>query len=330
MTDRKISVKDRALQATVDLASRVNEPQPLQQQRLRTGPGTMVAHLASESKAIAENAELRTQLAEFEGNLIAKLLDPQLVSRSELTNRHPDTYAGHSFDVFKAEIKGTGGNLVPGKVRPIPNTNPQRYLVVWGQRRHQACQDEGLPFLAVIESLTEKAAFREADRENRARADLRPYEQGMSYVRALELKLYPSVRTLADDVGVSASAAAMAVRLAKLPEVVLDAFPSRLDLQFRWTSELADTAEKEPELIETTAKEILAERTAGKAVPAADVFARLVRKPQKPAAQAIEVAGKKLVSITAKGGRHVFAFEKGALDATKLSKLQEAIRTILA
>ncbi|WP_371436159.1 ParB/RepB/Spo0J family partition protein [Polaromonas sp.] len=330
MSERKVSVKDRAFQATAGLnvpSTGQGAPAPT---RSRTGPGTMVAHLATESKALVENSELRAQLMEYEGSLIAKPLDPTLVSRSEYTNRHTDTFFGPAFEELKLEIRGTGGNQVPGKVRPIPGTNPQQYLVVWGQRRHQACLEEGLPFTAIIESLTDKAAFKEADRENRAREDLRPYEQGMSYLKALEKKLYPSVRALADDLEVSASAAAMAVRLAKLPEVVLDAFPSRLDLQFRWTSDLSDTVEKEPELIESAAKEILAERKAGKAIPAAEVFARLVRKPQKPAAQAIEIRGKKLVSITAKGGRHVFAFEKDVLDATRLSKLQEAIKKILA
>lgn len=330
MTARKISVKDRVLQATADLASLNTQPPVVQPQRTRTGPGTMVAHLASESKAIVENSELRAQLAEFEGNLLAKLLDPTLVSRSELTNRHPDTFTSPDFAEFRAEIKGSSGNLVPGKVRPIPNTDPQRYFVVWGQRRHQACLEEGLPFLAVVESLTDKAAFKEADRENRARADLRPYEQGLSYLKALEKGLYSSVRALADDLDVSVGAASMAVRLAKLPELVLDAFPSRLDLQFRWTSDLADAAEKNAELMLATAQEIVTERLAGSEIPAADVYARLLCKPPKSAAQAIVIRGKKLVSITAKGGRHVFSFEKGALDSAKLAKVQEAIKTILA
>ena len=332
MKQRKISVKDKVLLATASLtegiAPGVPKP-PVARSASLTGPGTMVAHLASESRAIADNIALRAQLEEFEGMVPGKLLDPDLASRSGLSNRHADTFTGPTFEAFKAELRATGGNLVPGKVRPIPGTTPQRYEVVWGQRRHQACLEEGLPFLAVIESLTDKAAFIEADRENRAREDLTPYEQGMSYVKALDAGLYPSIRALAEDVDVSLSTASLAVRLARLPEYILDAFPSRLCLQYRWGPELEEAEKSSPESIREMAEMFASLKTTGKAATAATVLARLTQKSSQPQTQTIEVNGKPAAVVATKGGKHIITFQKYALDEDKLARLKKAIQKIL-
>ena len=77
----------------------------------------------------------------------------------------------------------------------------QGYEIVYGHRRHRACLDLGLPVLAVVEEVGEQQLFEQMERENRARADLSAWEQGMMYARALDQGLYPSNRQLAQAIG---------------------------------------------------------------------------------------------------------------------------------
>jgi ParB family chromosome partitioning protein len=107
-----------------------------------------------------------------------------------------------------------------------------------GHRRHQACLELGLPVFAVIEALDDQSLFVEMDRENRQRKDLRPYEIGLMYAKALDDGLFPSAKKLAEAVGIDLSQLGKALSLARLPQDVLGAFQSPLDLQYRWASEL--------------------------------------------------------------------------------------------
>jgi ParB family chromosome partitioning protein len=54
------------------------------------------------------------------------------------------------------------------------------------------------------------------------------------YRKALDEGLYPSLRKLAESVKVDVSLVSKSVSLARLPEAVVAAFPSPLDIQFRW------------------------------------------------------------------------------------------------
>ena len=128
------------------------------------------------------------------------------------------------------------------------------YEVVFGHRRHQACLELDINVLAMIEDLDEKSLFVEMDHENRQRKDLRPYEQGVMYARALDEGLFPSMRKMAEEVGVEAGTASKAIALARLPAEVLAAFVSPLDLQFRWASDLTQAIQKNPELVLSKAR----------------------------------------------------------------------------
>ena len=126
------------------------------------GQGGRVAELEkqlheTEKSADAVRADLVAVNAEWQGVLPSKRL------------------------ALKSEMESAGGNVQAIKVRPIPGTEPQEYEIVFGHRRHRACLDLGLEVLATIESIDDKELFKEMDRENRQRADLRPYEQGLMY-----------------------------------------------------------------------------------------------------------------------------------------------------
>ncbi len=233
-------------------------PADLEGRRPKTAPGFLMAHSSEQrSELIRENEALKAQAArvdEVEGRLretldelkgwdgakATRLIDPVLIRRSKWANRDVRGFDGQDFEALKGEIANAGGNVQPIKVRPLQHVSegqPQ-YELVYGHRRHEACRQLGLSVLAVVENLDDQALFVEMDRENRGRKDLSAWEQGVMYRRALDEKLYPSNRRLADAVGVDLTNLGRALALADLPTKVVAAFPSPLDLQFRWAAPL--------------------------------------------------------------------------------------------
>jgi ParB family chromosome partitioning protein len=237
----------------------------------KTAIGAMAQFTDRQSAAIQEATRLKEELKEFEGSLPAKRLDSQKIIRSKWANRHDLSFTDAEFAALKADILAHGGNVQPIKVRPVSEA-ADRYEVIFGHRRHQACLELGLPVLALVEALDDAALFVEMDRENRQRKDLRPYETGLMYARALDSGLFPSARKLAEAVGIDLSQLGKSLALARLPHDVLNAFTSPLDLQYRWVPDLVGAIQRDPDGVLAKSKEL---QELDPRLPAADVFRRL-------------------------------------------------------
>lgn len=233
---------------------------PVADVRPKTAPGAMMAFATdARSELVRENEQLRQQAADasqlkgqlhdalseldqWNGAKAARLIDPKSVVVSRYANRHEHNYTGPEFAALRADIESAGGNVQPIKVRRLAaagHAAPQ-YELVFGHRRHRACLELGLQVLAVVDNLDDRTLFIEMDRENRARKDLSAWEQGAMYRSALRQGLFPSNRRLAEAIGVDLSAVGKALALADLPDEVVAAFRSPLDLQFRFAKPLAD------------------------------------------------------------------------------------------
>lgn len=257
---KKISTKDRAM-----LASRpapVESTQPASAASItpvrhepKTGPGSMLAFMDRKDETAQENKRLKEELSKWDDSVPGVRLDPKLIHASRFANRDQKSFESDEFDELKDEIESAGGNVQPIKVRPLPR-RPGEYEIVFGHRRHRACLKLGLNVLAIIEDLTDIQLFEQMDRENRQRADLRPYEQGVMYKKALDVGLFPSARKLAESLGVDLGGVGKYISLAKLPSDVLNAFPSPLDLQQRWATDLSQAIQKNPDVVLMRAKEI--------------------------------------------------------------------------
>lgn len=223
--------------------------------KTETAPGMMADVLLAESDAMKENKDLKARLEIFDGALPTKRIDPTLVFRSKWANRHEQSFLDKDFFDLKAEIESAGGNVQAIKVRPLLGQEG-KFEVVFGHRRHQACLELGLPVLALVEDLSEQQLFVQMDRENRDRKDLRPYEQGLMYAKALDGGLFPSARKLAESLDVDLTNLGKALAIARLPAPVLSAFHSPLDIQFRWASDLRDAVEKNPDFVLSKAEEL--------------------------------------------------------------------------
>ena len=230
-----MGIGDRILASTAGLASagrsepsQANEGSPAA--LARTAPGQM---LAVHSGMLAMREELQTlhaRLKVFDGSMVTRLLDPALIKPTRWANRHEASFATQAFVGLKASIEQAGGNTLPILVRP---TEESQFEIVFGHRRHRACAELGLPVMAVVwdKPMPDAELFASMDRENRERADLSPFEQGSSYQAAIESGLFPSMRRLAESLGISHTWVRKALMVAKLPPLVVSAFRSPLEIQ---------------------------------------------------------------------------------------------------
>jgi len=221
----------------------------------KTAIGLHADALFRDEKVTAENVELKQRLAQFEGANPARLIDPKLIKPSKWANRHEKSFSSEEFESLKAEIESAGGNIQAIKVRPMRSL-PGEFEVVFGHRRHLACLELGIMVLAVVEEMTDAELFCQMDRENRERADLRPYEAGVFYAKALDQGLFPSAKKLAASACLDLSQLGKALALARLPADVIAAFPSPLDLQYRWAPVLVQALQKDPDIVLSRAREL--------------------------------------------------------------------------
>ena len=253
---KKVAVKDRANKPVVPLElsdEEVGKMNPLE--KPVTGPGSMMAFMKRDSATFLEIEALKSELSEFRAGNLTRKIDSASVVRSKWANRHEQSFADKEFLRLKAEIDGAGGNVQPIKVRQLAVENG-KFEIIFGHRRHQACLELGLPVLAMIEDVSEQDLFAQMDRENRERKDLRPYEQGVMYAKALDEGLFPSGKKMAASLGVDWAALSRALSIARLPQVVLDAFQSPLDIQLKWGAEINAAIDRNADAVLAKAAEL--------------------------------------------------------------------------
>jgi ParB family chromosome partitioning protein len=203
-------------------------------------------------------SELQAKVTAYEGAGVVLMLDPKRVMESKWKNRHEMAYSTPEYAELKEEIASAGGNEVPIKVRRKGKgaDGEDEFEIVWGRRRNRACLELGLQVAAIVEELDDLEAFKQMERENRSRADLSPWEQGVMYKDALDTRLFASQKQMAAALNISSGALSMALALASLPDEIINAFPSPLDLQFRWAADLAAALESDTARVMTLAREL--------------------------------------------------------------------------
>ena len=248
-----MGLKDKA--SKIDFASLITQHAPsFDAKQPKTAPGAMMAYANdARSDLLRENEVLKQQatrattleaqrddaladLKGWEGAKPTRMLNASQIRRSRFANRHESHFASAEFVQLKHEIHEAGGNIQPIKVRSLGDADGSgvQYEVVYGHRRLEACGQLGLPVLAVIDNVDDRTLFIEMERENRHRADLSPWEQGVMYARALDSGLFASNKQLANALGVDLSNLGKSLALARLPDEIVNAFATPLDIQLRW------------------------------------------------------------------------------------------------
>ena len=312
---------------------------PAEPSKAKTAPGTMMGFLTAQSGAVQEAEALRARVKSLEQEAPLRKIDPAMIRPSKWANRHEASFLTAEFQELKAEIAAAGGNVQPIKVRPVQVLNGSTppgepsFELIFGHRRHRACAELGIPVLAAIEEASDVSLFEQMERENRGRKNLSAWEQGTMYRKALDEGLYSSLRRLAEGVGVDVSLVSKSVSLARLPEAVVAAFQSPLDIQFRWAAPLAEAMQKDPDGTLTRARAIADARDG---LSAATILSKLVGQtnpaPARSGPQALTAskAGKVAAKLTADAkGRAVVRFEADALPESLRKALMKVIEDFL-
>ena len=307
----------------------------------RTGVGMLsrmlngaAADTEAVSKLNAEIEKLKLQVGE-------QLIDPRQITLTRWADRHPDSFSSQAFAELKQEIESAGGNVQPIKVRPVRGAAAEqpegpRFELVYGSRRTRACLELGLPVRAVVdENVDDQALYVQMQRENRGRSNLSAWEQGVSYHKALNEGLFPSARRLAEQIGLDHSNVAKALRVAELPQEIVGAFRSPVDIQFRWAVALDKAYQQDPDAVLSAAR-LLAGRAPKPA--AAEVFRSLTeavsakgKAKAKEASRAFVIAdGKKGVIRAGKGGAVTVELPRGVLPPARWAAFETALQKLLS
>lgn len=310
-----------------------------EQSKSYTGAGIFLSAITGRDDLAKDLAEVQSKLADakrevdrFAGADVVRTLDPVSIRASHWANRNEASFRSKDFDALKLEIENSGGNVQPIKVRPLAGVDGQ-FEIVYGHRRHRACLQLGLPVKAQIEQLSDAELFAQMDRENRQRADLRPYEQGVMYAKALDEGLFPSLRKMAETLGVDAGNASKAIALARLPVGILAAFDSPLDLQQAWATPLSAALQKAPDVVLSRAR-ILANTDPKPA--AAKVFKDLVgggvvsNNTPNPAVLELKGRAGKSGKITFNAKTQQFEISLVGLDIGQIQAVEKAIKSLLS
>ena len=297
----------------------------------RTGPGQMLQFRGQMLAVEGELGKLRDRLKEHEGSTPTRKLDPQAVVPSRWANRHPDSFSTAEFARLKQDIEMAGGNVQPISVRLLID-QPGRYEIVFGHRRHRACSDLGIPVLATIDTtaVSDQELFSAMDRENRERADLSPYEQGTMYRRALDEKLYPSNRRLAEALGVSHTWVANVLLVADLPAPVAECFRSPLEIQHRHAKSIASALEADRKGVLRRAEKLRAQERPKAAAAVVASLIGISNEPADPAHHPLEVDGKQVGRWSRDGaGRFTIQIEAAHVNDDRHLAVLKAIAAAL-
>lgn len=209
------------------------------------------------------------------------------------------------------------GQRQPALARELRDDPDYDYELIYGARRRFACEELGLELRIRVTRIDDRLALAEMDAENRPRKDISDYERALDYRRWLDNGLYKSQNELGTAIGVSKSWLSRVLRLSEMPDPVVEAFSSPLELRIEYGYELAKIME-DPESRKRVIKE--ARQLQYKKFDAQQVFRRLVasaKERQKQARGVIETVsneqGAALFKVARdRNGLLQFRFEKSA------------------
>ncbi len=210
-----------------DLADAVEAPTPEASPRAtRLGMGV----LAGRSNRLAELAMGAVV------NRTHELVDPARCRMWAGHNREYDALSEERCRDLIESLKAQGKQEVPAIVRRVRDGADFDFEVICGARRHwsvdwlRAHNYPEFRFLVEVRDLTDEEAFRLADLENRARADISDLERARDYLRGLDQYYEGRQNIMADRINVTTSWLSRYLDLARLPKEVLAAFANVHDL----------------------------------------------------------------------------------------------------
>ena len=241
-----------------------------------------------------------------------------------------------------------GGQKVPAIVRRVEDDAAYDYEVVAGTRRHwaitwlRANNYPDMVFVAQLHILDDEAAFRIADIENRARTDVSDIERARNYAHAIKAYYGGHQTRMAERLNISKGWLSKMVKVAAIPDAVLDAFGSLADVQLKPAYALALALDHavNAKTIGAAAKRIADEQAQRRAdrlppCPPAEVIRRLLDAPlkradTKPEAYVAQSRFQRPILTVTAAGRQGVTLRLHAGSGAKDEEVVEAVRHMLA
>jgi ParB family transcriptional regulator, chromosome partitioning protein len=241
-------------------------------------------------------------------------------------------------DTCRTEIRSFSkhGQLVPAVGRPIRGDPDHDIELICGARRLFVARNLNVQLLVDLREMTDRAAVIAMDIENRQRQDVSPYERGLSFARCLRAGYFKSQDDLARALKISQSQVSRLLSLARLPSVVIGAFPNPVEIRERWgpdlTAALDDARKREATISRARTIASISPRPA-----AMDVFQQLVgasvagRKVQiRPHDEVVtDVDGTPLFRIRTQCKDIALLLPRDQISQDTLSAVRDALREVL-
>jgi ParB family transcriptional regulator, chromosome partitioning protein len=136
------------------------------------------------------------------------------------------------------ESMKSNGQDTPALVRELINDPDYDYELIYGSRRRFSCEYLGKQLNIRLTTEDDMECAAKMDIENRARKDISDYERALDYKNWLDKGLYRTITSIAEKIGVNKGWASKIVRLADLPDQIVNAFTSPLDIKIHYGPEL--------------------------------------------------------------------------------------------
>ena len=159
-----------------------------------------------------------------------KLVDPARCRMWARHNRRYDLLSEAACADLLESLRAQGEQEFPAIVRRVEDDPAFDYEVVCGARRHWSVthlrnvEHRDIRFLIEERELSDEAAFRLADVENRSRKDICDYERALDYRNAVETYYGGVAQRMAERLEVSKTWLSRFLDLAKLPTDIIEAF----------------------------------------------------------------------------------------------------------
>ncbi|PZR35515.1 ParB/RepB/Spo0J family partition protein [Caulobacter segnis] len=275
-----------------------------------------------------------------------RLVDPARCRMWARHNRKYDLLTPENTAELLEGLRAQGKQEFPAIVRRVTDDPNFDYEVIAGARRHwavsylRAVEHREIKYLIEERELSDEAAFRLADIENRARKDLSDYERAVDYLSAIDLYYGGVASRMAERLDRPKAWLSRFLDLGRLPLEVVEAFGDHLQVLEKHARDLKPVLAQNPERgrVIAAAKKLAGEqarrREAGQAyIDPAKVIATLrnagLGKAEAPAAagetRVVKHGAVTLFTVKPKGpGKAVLelALDAGASNADFIAALE--------
>jgi ParB family chromosome partitioning protein len=194
--------------------------------------------------------------------------------RCRIWNLHPRLEENLTEESCRMEIESfeKHGQLIPVLGRRLRGNPDYDIELIYGARRLFVARHLGMPLKVELRDICDREGIIAMEAENRLRRDISPYERALSYSRWLREGHFRSQGEIANALQVSQAQVSRLLKLAKLPDAIVNAFATPADLCEAWGERLVNLL-ADPH-VERQFMHLAREIASGPRPPAEKIFAQ--------------------------------------------------------